>query len=122
SSDLSLAACRAALAVAPRALRQVLGMVERGMISSIDRQEVLYAAYDEVPKDLARGLKNAVAAVGEYAVHRPDALAHGLQEFYFEAVRFCRLAEGFAEHSLFDLQRDASGEEASLGIQSVIPG
>lgn len=122
SSDLSLAACRAALAVAPKALRQVLGTVERGLISSIDRQEVLYAAYDEVPKDLVRGLKNAVAAVGEYAVHRPDALAHGLQEFYFEAVRFCRLAEGFAEHSLFDLQRDASGEEASLGIQSVIPG
>lgn len=120
SITISVDECAAALAVAPAFVKADIGALMRAMDDLVHAQEHTYASYDELPRTLVRTIKAVSVRLGEFTTRHADAIAPQLLEFYFAALQFCRLAENFAEHSLFDLQQ--AGDEISISIRSVIPG
>jgi DNA excision repair protein ERCC-2 len=114
--------CAAALAIAPRQIKSEIAAMMRAIDSVVDVQEDTYAAYDELPRVVVRTVKAASVRLGELATQQPNAVPPQLLEFYFAVLQFCRLAEEFGEHSLFDLQRDERAGQTSISIRSVIPG
>jgi DNA excision repair protein ERCC-2 len=121
SSALSLGQIRAALQLAPTALRGRFGRLVQAAEQLAAEQLEAYAAYDAVPEAFAQALQGLVAALGEYLHEQP--LATGpLLGFHFEAVRLQRLIDGFGEHSLFDMQRsDDDPADASFCLRNVVP-
>ena len=122
SVSLSVEDCAAALAIAPKHIKPDVAALLRAIDGAIEAQEHAYAAYDEVPRALARAVKAVSVRLGETATQQPNAVPPALLEFYFATLQFCRLADNFAEHSLFDLQRDERGGQTAICIRSVIPG
>lgn len=120
SITISVDECAAALAVAPTFVKAEIGALMRAMDDFVHAQEHAYAAYDELPRLLVRTIKTVSVRLGELATRQGDGLAPQLLEFYFATLQFGRLAENFAEHSLFDLQQ--AGDDISISIRSVIPG
>ena len=121
SATLSSDECAAALAVAPTQVKTEIGSIARAIASVVDVEQDSYVCYDEVPRALVRSLKAACVRLGELAAQDAGALSGPLLEFYFAALQFCRLADNFAEHSLFDVQQ-AGLQAVSVSIRSVIPG
>ncbi|AHV93127.1 helicase C-terminal domain protein [Bordetella holmesii 30539] len=74
-----------------------------------------------MPAGVLAALQKLVQAVGDHQAQTAQALPadDALLAFYFEALRFTRLAEQFGDHSLIDLQRH--GEDAELGLRNVVP-
>jgi Rad3-related DNA helicase len=122
SITISEAACVAALAVAPTPVKTEIGALIRAIDGVVEAQEDTYAAFDELPRALVRTIKAVSVQLGEFATQQPNAVSATLLEFYFDTLQFCRLADNFAEHSLFDLQRSEETGAASVSIRSVIPG
>ena len=122
SITISEAQCEAARMVAPAQVKTEIGNLRRAIDDLVDAQEDVYVAYDELPRMLLRTLKAVAVRLGEFTTQQPNAVPPQLLEFYFATLQFCRLADNFAEHSLFDLQRDERAGRSSISIRSVIPG
>jgi DNA excision repair protein ERCC-2 len=73
-----------------------------------------------LPQKLLDSLQSATSAITEHLAAFPEALDPALQEFYFDALHFLRLAESFGDHSLFDLTRTTSATP-SCAIRNVVP-
>ena len=121
SITISEAQCYAARMVAPAQVKTEIGNLKRAIDDLADAQEDVYVAYDELPRMLLRTLKTVAVRLGEFTTQEPNAVPPQLLEFYFATLQFCRLADNFAEHSLFDLQRDERAGRSSISIRSVIP-
>ncbi len=108
---------------APTALKKAMERVARQWrVLNQDSDEV-YQVMDEPPTPCLVALQGAISAIGDHAAEHPGVLAGALQTFYFDALNFCRLAEGFGEHSLFDLSRvpGRRGLVARLCLRNVVP-
>lgn len=120
SASLSLGALAAARRVAPKSLRKPLDGLKRSWSALTRKQEEEYAVHDSVPAGVLAALQKLVLAVAEYqaggAALPPD---DPLLQFYFDALRFERLAEQFGDHSLAD-SRTGDGD-AELGLRNVVP-
>lgn len=112
---LQLRALQCAIAQAPPAIRLELQRLCRAWRDLCDAQGQPYSGLDKVPVPLLNCLQQAVSKLTDLAVEQVDRMAAELEHFYFDALRFCRLAEDFAEHSLFDIQG------TDLCIRNVIP-
>ena len=93
---------------APGALRMPLQQVERAWRSVQDFQSEPCVLQSDVPEALPAALQGAIAAMGDHFAAHPEH-AHGpLQQFFFDAIQFARLADAFADHSVFESTLDAA--------------
>ena len=86
-------------------------------------QEVAYQVYPTAPDLFVMALQKAVSTLTDHLSEQPAGNAGELLHFYLDAMLFCRLAEAFGAHSLFDISRDeSSGQSVStLCIRNIVP-
>jgi DNA excision repair protein ERCC-2 len=112
SAELSQPALRAATRAAPGELAPALKRVSRAWQALVKGQTAAYQAQAALPAGLVSSLRDASAAISEYAANRPDGVGDALLGWYFDALHFTRLAESFGAHSLFDVSLDAGNHPA----------
>jgi DNA excision repair protein ERCC-2 len=120
SASLAHDALDAAKSGAPPSLRKVLDQVGRHWASFVNVQGEDYQTYPAIPEKLLRSLQQAVSSITDFIAEQPTGAGEDLQDFYFNAMHFCRLAEQFDDSSLFDVTMSESRSELSL--RNVIPG
>jgi DNA excision repair protein ERCC-2 len=103
SAELSQAGLKDIRLYAPPTLKKPLEKLNR-IWNEVNREQTeTYTAYDAVPAKWLIALQQAVTAVGEELTERPAGVDEALQQFYFDALRFQRIADSFGSHSLFDI-------------------
>ena len=61
-----------------------------------------YRVHADVPAKFLQALQQATSAITDDLLAHPTRVDAGLQQFYFDALHFSRMAASFGEHSLFD--------------------
>lgn len=117
---LDRAALRAARAVAVPGLHKPLDKVKRAWTEVSKSAPLPYQTVDALPAKLVDALQGATSAITEHMAAFPVPLEAELQDFYFEALAFQRLAESFGDHSIFDLTRK-NERDTELCIRNVVP-
>lgn len=105
---------------APPALKRGLDRVSKQWNGLGKEQEGDYLHYAEIPDAFVSALLQAVADITDYMVEHPAAMDSHLQQFYFDALHFTRMAELFGPHSLFDITRQG-GQGSTLCIRNIVP-
>lgn len=124
SAELDQARFKAMCRDAPKRLKSVLDRVDRHWDQLHREQEVPYQVYPLEPDLLLAALGKAVSAITDLLTDQPEGNAGELLSFYLDAMLFCRLAESFGPHSLFDINRDEAGNGRSystLCIRNILP-
>ena len=110
--------------IAPEVLKKSLQRVNREWNALHKEQTSPYQAYAKAPDKLLQALSLCTAAIGDYLNDPPQGLDAEVQRFYFDALQFCRVAELFDEHFVFDIsKRQSSGQRslALLCLRNVVP-
>ncbi|AIY40649.1 DinG family ATP-dependent helicase [Collimonas arenae] len=105
---------------APPALKRGLDRVSRQWNALGKEQDCDYQHYPEIPEAFVGALLKAVADITDYMVDHPAAMDSHLQQFYFDALHFTRMAELFGSHSLFDITRQGA-HGSTLCIRNIVP-
>lgn len=125
SAELDQRDLRAARRQAPAALKKPLERIQRAWNKLNREQEQPYAVREGLPGKLLASLQQAIGAINDFLADAPNGLATELQAFYFDVLQFCRLAELFDRHSLFDcslLAPERQGRAVSrLCLRNVLP-
>lgn len=124
SAELDQARFKAMCRDAPKRLKSVLERVDRHWDQLHREQEVPYQVYPLAPDLLLAALGKAVSAITDLLTDQPEGNGGELLSFYMDAMLFCRLAESFGPHSLFDINRDEVGNGRSystLCIRNILP-
>jgi DNA excision repair protein ERCC-2 len=128
TASLERATLDAVFVTAPAVLKNSLARVIRAWNELLDAQAEPYRAYEAVPEELLLSLERSVAAITDLVAEQPTVLAAELEDYYFEAMHFCRLAAVLDEATLFDVTRsgDSSGaplldQHVTLCLRNVIP-
>jgi DNA excision repair protein ERCC-2 len=98
---------------APAALRLDFEPLRRAWDDLIAAQEKAYRVYDEVPRAFLAALDGFTASMADRLQVEADA---PLQELFFAALAFCRLAAEFDASTLFEIQ------QTSVCLRNVVPG
>ena len=102
SAMLELPALEHLCSIAPSVLKRSLTRV-LVLWHALERdQSADYRVLDEPPKALLAALKTCIVAITDYLVERPAPVDSNLQSFFFDAMRFVRLADEFGSHSMVD--------------------
>ncbi|WP_444436335.1 ATP-dependent DNA helicase [Pseudomonas sp. A6] len=110
--------------VAPAKLKGALERVGRHWNQLHRDQELEYQVYPLAPELFILALQKAVTAITDHLSEQPDGNSLELLSFYLDAMAFCRLAEAFGEHSLFDITRrqtESGRVYSTLCLRNVIP-
>ena len=110
--------------IAPQVLKKSLQRVNREWNALHKEQTSPYQAYANAPDKLLQALALCTAAIGDYLNDHPQGLDAEVQRFYFDALQFCRVAELFDQHFVFDIsKRQSSGQRslALLCLRNVVP-
>ncbi|MGV7211428.1 helicase C-terminal domain-containing protein [Oxalobacteraceae bacterium A2-2] len=125
SAELAHGGLRALRKLAPEELKKPLDRVHRQWNQLEKDQQDEYAAYPALPDKFMAALQTAATAIGDFMAEHPNQVHPELQDFYFNALQFTRLAESFAEHTLFDIEKRtgarASHTESVLCIRNIVP-
>ncbi|MDP3138484.1 MAG: helicase C-terminal domain-containing protein [Burkholderiaceae bacterium] len=124
SASLSLSQLHGARAAAPRALKPVLGRLQRCWEELQGEQTEVYRVFDEVPARLRLALQQAGSALIDHLAAQAVPLEGALQSFYFEVLHFQRMADQLDAHSLFDITLDALPPHeggSTLCLRNVVP-
>ncbi|MGP0173968.1 ATP-dependent DNA helicase [Pseudomonas sp. NCHU5208] len=124
SAELDQARFKAMCRDAPKRLKSVLERIDRHWDQLHREQEVPYQVYPLAPDLLLAALGKAVSAITDLLTDQPEGNAGELLSFYLDAMLFCRLAESFGPHSLFDINRLDAGNGRSystLCIRNILP-
>jgi DNA excision repair protein ERCC-2 len=124
TAELDQSVFRTARRSAPAALKKALDRVQRCWNASYKEQQEAYQVYEAPPAKLLGALQKAIAAIYDYLTENPFDLDRRLQEFTFDAMHFCRMAELLDEHFLFDIQVLPDGRNrrrAILCIRNLVP-
>jgi DNA excision repair protein ERCC-2 len=116
----------------PKILRKSLDAVNRAWKEMLGTRADAYGVLDVPPARLLSALQQGAAAIADYyagtnnvqaPVPPPGSAEDALQQFYFDALRFIRMAEQYGAHSLCDVSVPAAGVggAATLCIRNVIP-
>ncbi|WP_313209957.1 ATP-dependent DNA helicase [Stutzerimonas nitrititolerans] len=110
----------------PEVLKKSLRRILRCWRELHSEQSTSYVVHSQLPGKLILALQQAISAITEYLGEHPSGLDPALQNAYFEATHFCRIAELFGEHSLFDCsllpaRRQNAGRRSVLCIRNVLP-
>jgi Rad3-related DNA helicase len=128
SAELRLSQVRAARAIAPAALHGLFDALLQSADAVAAEQETAYSALGAIPERLEIALQALGAALGEHFQSRPTAVGP-LLNFHFELQRFVKLAETLGEHSLFDIEQAAEGDDApeeaeadaTFSLRNIVP-
>ncbi len=101
-------------------MKKVLDRLHRQWRTLEKQQDSAYAAYPAIPEKFIQALQACSAAIGAHFADNPRMVDPLLQRFYFDVLLFIRLADSFADHSLFDITNAPSG--STLCIRNIIPG
>ncbi|MBV2131667.1 ATP-dependent DNA helicase [Pseudomonas sp. MAP12] len=110
--------------VAPAALKGSLERVNRHWNQLNRDQEVTYQIYPTLPDLFVMALQKAVSAITDHLTDQPNGNDRALLQFYLDAMLFCRLAEAYGAHSLFDISRHESSmvrSRSTLCLRNVVP-
>ncbi|UVE16407.1 ATP-dependent DNA helicase [Pseudomonas sp. LS44] len=109
--------------VAPPVLKGVLERVGRHWNQLHANQQEPYVIYPALPDLFIAALQKAVTAITDHLSDQPSGNEAGLLRFYFDAMLFCRLAEAYGSHSLFDISLDADGRRtlSTLCLRNIVP-
>jgi DNA excision repair protein ERCC-2 len=124
SAELDQAAFRSVRLGAPTALRKTFDRIDRQWKDLLKEQTEAYRAYATLPDKFLGVLQRATAEITDYMADHPATVDADLQNFYFEALHFLRMAELFDENSLFDISKDgdAPGRSRSLlCLRNIVP-
>ena len=137
SATLSQAQLQVVHGTAPAAVRRVLARLNQALDALQQPQQTSYQVYEEIPAPFLKTLQQAITTITDFLAANPTRMDAALQDFYFEALHFSRMADSFGAHSLFDislgsdtgttsmtsiLQRDQNAEVgATLCIRNVVP-
>ncbi|MGJ7514996.1 ATP-dependent DNA helicase [Pseudomonas baetica] len=124
SASLDQATLNAVRKTAPDALKRPLQRVNREWNALHDPQRGAYQAYDKAPEKLLQALSSCNASIGDYLNDHPQGLDSELQRFYFDMLQFCRVAELFDEHFLFDISKrdlQRKRQRSQLCLRNVVP-
>lgn len=103
----------------PPALKKTLNSLYRAWLQLEKDQEPDYQPYAEIPEKLLTALTRLCTEIGLYFADNPSQLAPDLQQFYLDALLFNRLAESFADHSIFDVSKTHG--TSTLCIRNIVP-
>lgn len=120
SASLDPELLMAAVTGAPAAIKRALAAVTRAWRGVHSSQRCEYAVLDEIPCQFVAVLQAATAAIADEMAREAPEANETLLSFYFQALHFCRIAEQFGTHSLFDVT--VSGGNSILCIRCVNPG
>jgi Rad3-related DNA helicase len=124
TAELSQARFKLMRGLAPKALKSVLDRVNRHWNQLHQDQEALYQVYPAAPDLFIMALQKAVSAITDHLTDQPTGNEAELLHFYLDAMLFCRLAEVFGAHSLFDISRHlglGGKSQSTLCIRNVVP-
>ncbi|MEO6920444.1 MAG: ATP-dependent DNA helicase [Collimonas sp.] len=120
SADMEYLHLKSLRKTSPPALKRGLDRVSRQWNALGKEQDGDYQHYSEIPEAFVDALLRAVADITDYMVDHPAAMDSHLQQFYFDALHFTRMAELFGKHSLFDISRE-DGRGSTLCIRNIVP-
>jgi DNA excision repair protein ERCC-2 len=111
---------------APAVLKKPLDRVSRSWNALHKDQDSPYQVYAAAPDKFLAALQKASTAITDYLTEFPAGADGRLQQFYFDALHFARMAELFGEHSLFDITKETeSGTSRNTGsvlcLRNVVP-
>ncbi|MCW8158169.1 ATP-dependent DNA helicase [Stutzerimonas stutzeri] len=111
---------------APAPLKRPLSRVQRCWNELHREQTTTYQVQAELPLKLLGALQQAVSAITDYLGEQPAGLDAEQQRAYFDAMHFCRIAELFGEHSLFDISLlpaagRSTAKRSCLCLRNVVP-
>jgi DNA excision repair protein ERCC-2 len=118
SAQLDRAKLRAACKTAPPILQKVLKRVARAWPRAT--QDTCDGATQDIPASFLAALQGATSSINDVMADDAASIDELVQNFYFEALHFLRLAESFGEHSLFDIS-EPDATDTSLCIRNVVP-
>jgi DNA excision repair protein ERCC-2 len=123
SATLNSDVLEAALRAAPAAVKYALQQMQRGWLALHRVQIEDYCVHSQIPVDFIALLHRTVSVIGDALAADPISLNEALLRFHFDALHFCRMAESFGNHSLFDvtLRAAALETESSLCIRNINP-
>ena len=124
SAELSQARFNTMRGLAPKGLKSVLDRVNRHWNQLHQDQQALYQVYPAAPDLFIMALQKAVSAITDHLTDQPTGNEAELLHFYLDAMLFCRLAEVFGAHSLFDISRHlgpGGKSQSTLCIRNVVP-
>lgn len=120
SADLDPQLLDAALRRAPPAVRRHLKKTQRSWRGIPRNPCADYTVHDVIPPALLAVLRHTTTAIADQLALDPAGLDAAVLRFYFSALHFCRMAENFGSHSLFDVTQ--AGVDSALCIRCVNPG
>ncbi len=137
SAQLSSSQLALARRAAPKPLRKSLDALRRAWRAGLGEQEDAgYRVCEPLPTGLMNALQRAAAVLSEHFAEPAGAAQDDLLSFYFDLLRFLRLAESHGSHALFDAMpaqaRSSVAPEAAaagrgapalatLSVRNVIP-
>lgn len=124
SAELDPQLLRNARRVAPPTLKTALARVTRHWRALHASQTQPYAVHAELPAGLLTALQELGSACSELFAQSHNPPEPLLRDLHFAALQFCRLAESFDDHSLFDvsLHTDSRGKpQATLCLRNLVP-
>jgi DNA excision repair protein ERCC-2 len=120
SATLDPAGLEAAHTGAPAAIKAQLRDVQRAWRAIHGVQIEDYAVHAEIPVAFIAALQRATTLIADDMAVDPATVNEPLLRFYFDAIHFCRTAEEFGSHSLFDVTQ--AGADSTMCIRNVNPG
>jgi Rad3-related DNA helicase len=121
SAELSQAALRALRRAAPSAVKPALDKLNRQWNALLRTATEPYQVLEAAPDGLLSALQQASTAITDHLAEQPQQPELELQRFLFDALHFCRIAESFGPHSLFDLSRGPGAKESRLCLRNIVP-
>lgn len=125
SADMEHAGLRLLRKAVPEELKKPLERVHRQWNQLEKDQSAEYQSYATLPEKFMGALQTAATAISDYMADHPAYVDADLQNFYFNALLFARLAETFGEHALFDIEKSegarASHSNSVLCIRNIVP-
>jgi Rad3-related DNA helicase len=112
SAELQQSRFDALRRIAPAVMKAPLERLNRHWQQLQRDQQVAYQVYPTTPDLFIAALQKAVGALTDHLTDQPAGNAAELLQFYMDAMLFCRLAEVYDSHSLFDISR----EEGAMGL------
>ena len=107
-------------------LKKSLDRLQRAWrdLNKEQNKEGSYRVHGDLPVKFLQALQQSIGVITDDMQAHPTRVDAGLQQFYFEALHFTRMAASFGEHSLFDstLAGPAGGRKLSqLCLRNVVP-
>ncbi|HEY9094306.1 MAG TPA: ATP-dependent DNA helicase, partial [Hydrogenophaga sp.] len=118
SAAITPAAFQSLRQTAPPGLKKAFDKLHRQWGRLARTHTSAYEVLPALPGEWIEALQQATASIGEHFNEHPADAAGALQDWWFDALHFLRVAETFDEHSLCDLSRDAWAQQSKPGKPS----